>query len=153
MRENDSVFAGQRAIRPRFRLAGFAVAGLSSPEDEREAHCHADREHLAEERHAEQCAEHAFERAEQAGLGGGQVGLRHVLRHSAEGRREHGHVGHGADELGRGDLRHSGHRLRDQGEQQGQDPGGELLDNRDGQDVIVAHDQADDHDLAAVEKR
>ena len=88
-------------------------------EDECEAHRHAGREHLSEERHAEQRAEHAFKRTEQPGLGGGQVRLRHVLRHGAEGRREHGHVGHGADELGRGDLRHSGHRLRDQGEQQG----------------------------------
>ena len=81
------------------------------------------------------------------------MGLRRILRHGAEGRREHGHVGHGADELGRGYLRRRGYGLRGKGEQQGQDSGGELLDDGDGQDVVIVHDQADDHDLGAVEER
>ena len=76
-----------------------------------------------------------------------------VLRHGSKGRREDGNIGHGADELGSGHLRRRWHGLRGQSEQQGQDAAGELLDDGGGQDIVVAHDQTDDHDFGAVEER
>ena len=79
--------------------------------------------------------------------------LRCVLRHGSKGRRKDGNVGHGADELGSDHLRRRWHGLRGQGEQQGQDSAGELLDDGGGQDIVIAHDQTDDHDFSAVEER